>query len=171
MKKVIILLLTTLTITFIFGYFLTQEYLDHQNRFSIKYPKDWTIKPSPHQKNLIKADIISQDKKTGLQIRIYSGKNYSLEEFTDWYIKQFIREMSAPVLLNKKYCLIGSQKGCQISFDGRLRNGYFLKSYIIPHREIMFVFQGGTPFKEKSRNEPILDAVARSFKILLHQNL
>ncbi len=139
-------------------------YRDRRNGFSILYPQGWTVQGHPASANLIKADLTSEDGKTGLQIRIYRSGFEDFSRFVDWYIEQFLKEMPKTSLTDKLYRSIGDISGCEISFDGRRRNGYFLKSYLIPDGERVFVLQSGTPYAWKGRNEPILDSIADSFE-------
>lgn len=138
-------------------------YRDRHNGFSIRYPEGWTVQGHPFSRNLIRADLVSADGKTGLQVRIYPSEFRAFSGFVAWYTEQFLREMPNTSLLDERYRSSGDFPVCTITFDGRRRNGYFLKSYLIWTGKRIFVLQGGTPYARKSRDEPLLDSIAASF--------
>lgn len=72
--------------------------------------------------------------------------------------------MKNPKLLSKSQFKGQGITGVAISFDGRKRNGYFLKSYVFPGKRFYYALQGGCPFKQKDTLEPELDKIAASFK-------
>lgn len=139
-------------------------YRDRQNGFTIRFPQGWTVQGHPTSSSLIKADLVSEDGKTGLQIRIYPSRFQEFSGFVDWYTRQFQKEMPKTSLMDKDYRPIGAFPGCEIRFDARRRNGYFLKSHLIPDGKRVFVFQSGTPYAWKDKNEPLLDSIADSFE-------
>lgn len=140
-------------------------YRDHQNGFEIAYPESWSVKGQPHSRGIIKADLLSRDQKTGLQIRIFKNNFSAFSEFVVWYSKQFEKDMAQPILLSQQDQNIAGFTGCRMSFDGRKRNGYFLINHLLQDKDRVFVFQSGTPYEQRSVNEPIIDAIAESFSI------
>ena len=155
-----------LTCQFIsFGQTSKLEYIDKKNRFKISYPATWRIKGNP-QARLIIADINNQDNSSGLQIRIYKKNNLSFQKFARWYVKNFLKDMKNTKTLSAEFCYVGEYPGFIATFDAKTRNNYFLMSYLIPRGEQVFVFQSGTPFKNHSKIEPILNSIAFSFTFL-----
>ena len=149
-----------------FAWDLDQEYVDKTNNFKLKYPASWQVKGSPESKDLVKADINSPDNKAGIQVRVYKSNHKSFDEFIDWYVAQFLREMKNVVMLDGGYKAIGYKTGYAVRFDGSRRNGYFLKSYIILAADVAYVFQSGAPSNEQDTYESILDAIVQSFETL-----
>lgn len=142
---------------------LEKRYHDLQNGFEIRYPASWSVKGRPRSNGLIKADLVSGDKKTGVQIRIYQNRFADFSDFVDWYITQFEKDMADPELLSRQEKRIAGHEGCRLSFDGRRRNGYFLVTHLLSSGEDVFVFQSGTPFDSRSVYEPVLDRIVDSF--------
>ncbi len=149
----------------LFAWDLTEEFIDKKNGYKIKYPSSWNFKNHPHSRNLVKADINNKNNSAGLQIRIYKAGQITFDRFVDNYVSNFIKEMQRTEVIVQKPATIGGISGYIISFDARQRNGYFLKSYLIPWRDIIYVFQSGTAFENRASIEPILDAIAGSFEI------
>jgi hypothetical protein len=142
-------------------------YHDNKNGFKIAQPNSsWKFTPKPNSKNLIKLDITHESGKYGLQVRFYKSSLEDLESFSKYYIESFEKDMKNPPMLENSKFVVQNLSGKAVSFDGRKRNGYFLKSYIFPAKNGWFVLQGGCPFSQKNSIEPELDAIAASFKIL-----
>jgi hypothetical protein len=142
---------------------LEKDYVDKKNNFSLRYPESWTVKGNPDSVNLIKADLLSADKKSGMQIRIYKNHYPSFSQFADWYREQFQREVSPCLLLTSHEHSIAGHPGYAFSFDGRKRNGYFLKSILLFDQDTVFVFQCGCRYFQKDLYEPLFDRIAASF--------
>ena len=140
-----------------------KTYTDRHNGFSLSYPRSWSVKGQAVSGTLIKADFLSPDKKSGLQVRLYQTRASDFYRFAEEYTERFLREMPRVSMLDSKFMEIAGYSGCEISFDGRARNGYFLKSYLLHLENCVFVFQCGTPFEDRYVNEPILDEMAQSF--------
>jgi|GEM_PF-2799463 len=145
---------------------LEKTHTDPNHSFQIRYPAGWKVIPAASSSELIRADLISPDQKNGIQIRLYPDRGLPLEDFSRWYVRQFIRDMQCPGIMDQRVYRRGNRKTAEISFDGRQRNGYFLKSYLLPRGNQVAVLQAGTPFARRHRVEPLLDAIARSFQWL-----
>jgi hypothetical protein len=144
---------------------LEKRYHDLQNGFGLRYPASWSVKGQPRSRGLIKADLVSRDKLTGLQIRIYKNRFSDFPKFVAWYITQFEKDMAYPEQLSRQGKTIAGYEGCMLSFDGRRRNGYFLMSHLLSAKDRVFVFQSGTPFHSRYVYEPIIDRIVESFSL------
>jgi len=141
---------------------------DSENHFRICHPDGWTLIPHPHSKDLVKLDINCEAKRSGLQVRVYSKRIHSLSSFADWYEQDFGKQMTGSKLLAREICTLGKNSVITLSFDGRARNGYFLKTYLIDGDHCFYAMQSGCPFKAKTEIEPLLDNLAASFEMLRH---
>lgn len=141
-------------------------FTDRFNGFQIKSLPNWSKEPRPKSKDLVKLDLTSSDKSFGLQVRKFLPSTLSLKKFADWYQEDFKKGMQNPVLLSRQEFMTDELTGISLSFDGTKRNGYFLKSYIFKDGNIFFALQAGCPMKDKEKDEPILDNIAKSFRII-----
>ncbi|MGM0599632.1 MAG: hypothetical protein ACQETH_07405 [Candidatus Rifleibacteriota bacterium] len=147
--------------------FFNGNYRDAVNGYSLKQPdKNWKFSPSHLSKNLIKLDITHKSGKYGLQVRVHQKNARNFAEFVDFYIDKFEKDMKNPPLLGQNDFEGQNVTGEAISFDGRQRNGYFLKSYVFPGERYYFALQGGCPYDRRKEIEPELDKIAASFKNL-----
>lgn len=147
--------------------FFEGRYLDRLNGYSIKQMgDDWKFSPSPNSNDLIKLSLTHKSGKYGLQVRVYNKGKLSFDEFVENYIKRFEKDMKNPELLDQGQFKGQGITGVAISFDGRQRNGYYLKSYVFPGKRFNYALQGGCSFKQKDTLEPELDKIAASFKTL-----
>jgi len=143
---------------------LSEEFRDQQYGYSIKHPSSWNA--VEYRSGVILSEINRNDNKCGLQIR-FLRSNRGIGSFVDNYLSEFKSEMQATVI-NKSPITIDQHRGREITFRAR-RGGkeYFLKSYVLraDDRSGYFVFQAGTPFRERKQVEPILDEIAFSFRL------
>ncbi len=139
---------------------------DSLNGYEINHPADWQVKPTPGSKSLVKLNMMDPTGKFGLQLRVYPSRNIEMEIFLDWYAKDFKKDMKDPIELARGDFNAGDAKGKFISFDGRKRNKYFLKSYLFANEKKVIVLQGGCPFIKKDTLEAELDKIAASLKLL-----
>lgn len=145
--------------------FFEGRFQDHLNGYSLRRPgKEWKFEPSPRSKDLIKLGITHKSGKYGLQVRIYQKNNLGFDEFLNQYIENFKNDMQNPAILSRSTFQGDGINGVAISFDGRKRNGYFLKSWVFPGDRFYYALQGGCLFAQKGKIEPELDKIAASFK-------
>jgi hypothetical protein len=141
-------------------------YKDHINGFSIVQPDStWKFTPKAKSRDLIKLDITHESGKHGIQVRVHNSQK-SFEEFLQSYIVRFFKDMKNPPLIADEGFSAQNLVGRALSFDGRARNGYFLKSYVFPGKNKYFALQGGCLYEQKDRVEPILDQIAASLSEL-----
>lgn len=143
---------------------LAKEYRDEINGFTLSYPDSFGIEAHPHA-GMIVADINHRSKTTGLQIRIHKRNNLTFDDYIQWYIEQFLKDMRGIKIIEQGNQTVGSHEAYVVTFNARSRNGYFLKSYLVPDESRFFAFQSGTPYKDRDRMEPILDTIAASFTL------
>lgn len=147
--------------------FFDGNYQDLFNGYSLKQPgENWRFSPTPRSNNLIKLDITHKSGKYGLQVRVHKKGSQSFEEFVRSYIDQFLSDMQNPDILEQKEFAAAGVIGTAVSFDGRKRNGYFLKSYVFPGNRFYYALQGGCPFDQKAQLESELDQIAATFSKL-----
>lgn len=135
---------------------------DSEYGYSLKYPKNWNA--SIYRSGIVLANINSSDNQSGIQIR-REKTGSSLKSFESHYVKKFMQDMNAE-MLDRKKIKINKKEALTISFKAK-RGGtvYFLKSYIIhfPAKKEFYIFQAGTPFKNRKKIETIIDSIAESF--------
>ena len=147
--------------------FFNGDYRDAVNGYSLKQPdQDWRFSPSHLSKDLIKLDITHKSNKYGLQVRVHNKYSRSFDEFVDFYVDNFKKDMKNPPVISHKDFSGANVTGKAIAFDGRKRNGYFLKSYVFPGEKFYYALQGGCPYDRRKELEPELDEIAASFKTL-----
>ena len=147
--------------------FFDGKYQDLLNSYSLRQPGDaWRLAPSHNSKNLVKLDITHASGKYGLQVRVYDNSGQDFAEFVKSYIAAFQKDMDNPDIIDQKDFAGDGVVGTAISFDGRKRNGYYLKSYVFPGQKFFYAIQGGCPFADKDILEPDLDEIAATFKPL-----
>lgn len=147
--------------------FFDGKFQDRLNRYTLQQPGEaWKFSPSPRSKNLIKLDITHKSGKYGMQVRVHRKGQQSFDDFVSFYIARFKQDMQDPEILNQRSFAGEGVAGVAITFDGRQRNGYFLKSYVFPGARFYYAIQGGCPFDRKDELEPELDKIAASFKPL-----
>ena len=143
---------------------LSGEFQDRQYGYSIRYPASWNA--AEFRSGVILSEINRNDNTSGLQIR-FMRSNRSMKVFVDNYILGFRGEMQA-TLIRESPTTIDRYRGREIIFRARRGgNEYFLKSYVLRGKEQSgyYVFQAGTLFQERDQVEPILDEIARSFRL------
>lgn len=139
-------------------------YHDAFNDFSLKQPgNDWKFSPAHRSRNLIKLDIAHKSGKYGLQVRVHEKRGRDFNRFIADYIKRFKSDMNDPELISQNDFSGKNILGKAISFDGRERNGYFLKSYVFSGKRFYYALQSGCPYVHKNELEPELDKIAASF--------
>ena len=141
-----------------------ERFVDKEYGYSIHHPSSW--KARIYRSGIVLAEIISQEGRSGLQVRM-TRSAAEPGDFVDQYLNHFMLEMQA-FLINKTQRKIGPISGYTITFRAKRGNSdHFLKSYILParNRSLFYIFQSGAPFKEKDLFEPILDAIADSFRL------
>lgn len=143
----------------------TRLYRDRENGFCLQIPQDWSIRKHPQQDSLIKADLVSPDRLSGIQIRIYDPHFRSFNQFITWYTRRFLSDMPAVEPLGTEFREIAGLWTCELSFDARKRNGYFLKSTLVHTQNRIFVFQCGTPFSHRDIQTDVLDSIIDSFRL------
>lgn len=147
--------------------FFNGNYRDAVNGYRLEQPdKNWRFSPSHLSKNLIKLDITHKSDKYGLQVRVHKKNSRSFAEFVNFYVDKFEKDMKNPPVISRKDFSGINVTGKAIAFDGRKRNGYFLKSYIFPGERFYYALQGGCPYDRRQELEPELDKIAASFKTL-----
>lgn len=164
MRRYSHIIMVPLVLLFFLQSAIAKEYQDAINGFSISCPESFSIKSYPNARMIV-ADINHRSGATGLQIRVHQRSNLSFDDYIQWYREQFLKDMRGIRIIDEGYETIGSREGYVMTFDARSRNGYFLKSYLIPDEKRFFAFQSGTPFTERDRMEPVLDTIAASFTL------
>lgn len=148
---------------------------DKRWHYQIDYPVDWTMSDYSTSAKMIRADIHRGDS-VGIQIRVVHLGNDSLESFVDAYIQRFVDDMRGHwkgevTDISRKFDWIGNYQGCCVDMvmvrgDGQR---WLFKHYLWPtidgSRRVV-VFQCGTMVMDRDVNEPLLDAVAQSFRFL-----
>lgn len=145
---------------------------DRVNNYRVDYPSDWSAQSTPNSTDVIKAQIV-KDGQTGLQIRIdYNGYG-SLKQFVDNYVKRFVLDMQGhwqgkATILENRYTTINGHEAAVISIDFLRGDSqrFFFKHYLWPHGNKVYFIQSGTPFENRSRYEPVIDSIARTFNFI-----
>ncbi|MEW6710895.1 MAG: hypothetical protein AB1403_13800 [Candidatus Riflebacteria bacterium] len=146
--------------------FFEGRFIDAFNGYSLKQPgEDWKFTPTPRGKNLIKLDMVHKNGKFGLQVRVHEKSDQSFAEFATAYIDRFRAEMQNPEIISDSEFDGDGVTGRAVAFDGRERNGFYLKSYLFHGQKFFYALQGGCPFKQIEELEPELDKIAASFRL------
>lgn len=139
-------------------------FTDDEYGYSIQYPQGW--KANIYRSGVVLSNINNADDTSGLQIRYIPSKQ-NISRFTQDYIKSFNQDM--PTHLTKKgNVFIDNKRGYELFFEmAQRKNAYFLISYILPHpgREGYYAFQAGVPWESRDKLLPIIQNIARSFKM------
>ena len=169
-------LILFLSIGFIFSCYSicsAKELKDKNWGYKVQYPSDWVAKTYPNSRDLVKADINKKDNSAGIQIRIYSNKSGNLKKFAKWKIDEFTKGMQGhwggKIKIEKKvYTRIGKHNGYRVTYDLTRGDGQrlILKEYMFSAGKKVYVMQGGMPYKDRAKVEPILEGIARSFDFL-----
>lgn len=173
MKKPIISLITLVIILLSTSITSAENYAvleDNINSYSLKFPSSWGIKKTPNSKDLIKAHI-NKDNDSGVQIRIYNSINSSFNEFIKWYKNDYKKQMlghhgGSIILLSEKTSSPNEPKSFRytIQFTNNKNEQWFIKQYLWPRGNKVYLMQGGTQYSNKDRFENAIDNIANSFK-------
>lgn len=142
----------------------SKTFVDNEFGYLIKYPADWNAQIN--RSGMVLADINSNDKKSGLQIRITNTIRPE-DVFVENYIQKFIRDMNAMVVAHESIKIDGINSHA-ISFQSnRSGKDYLLRSYIIPVYEPsnIYIFQAGALYDDRFEIVPVLDQIAESFTL------
>ena len=140
-------------------------YRDASCALELTVPPGWSARQ--HVDGVVRADLLSPDGRSGLQVRLLPPSALTPEAYEAGYVASFQREMGNPPVLERQAWCVGVFKGFNISFDGRARNGYFLKSFVLLESDRVLVLQAGVPWSERGALEPVLDGIAASYRRLL----
>ncbi|MFH0827239.1 MAG: hypothetical protein V1923_05105 [Candidatus Omnitrophota bacterium] len=170
-KKIIFIINSVIFVALLMVSATNAEVLeDEQNGYRIHYPFGWQVTRFPNSADLVKANI-NRDSSTGLQVRIYPTNGRDFNSFVDWYVKDFMLQMKGGPrgnisLIDKNFTYIGVNEGCMISFDSLKEDGsrWFMKEYLIPAGDKVYVLVSGTIFSSREQNEPLLDSIAQSLE-------
>ncbi|MEW5820528.1 MAG: hypothetical protein AB1782_10090 [Cyanobacteriota bacterium] len=145
---------------------------DSVNKYSLEFPSNWKLSKTPNAKDLIKATI-EKDTNTGLQIRVYKNNKLEFKKFVDWYTNNYIKEMTTYHagninVLSKNFNKPGQQlkSVSSMDFTNGKKQRWFIKHYIWPREDIVYVIQSGCPYDKRNLIEPIINKIANSFKFL-----
>lgn len=144
---------------------------DSFNKYSLEYPSSWKLKKTPKSNDLIKAHL-DKGNDSGLQVRIYNN-NKKFEDFVNWYIQDYKKQMETHhkgkmKVVKARFTIPGGPKAYYISIDfvSGKNERWFVKQYLWPRRDKVYLIQSGCLYKDRKEFEPVIDKIAYSFRFL-----
>lgn len=173
MKKLIISLTAFLIVLCSINITQAEDYAileDTINKYSLEYPSNWGVNKTPNSKDLIKAHI-NKNNDSGVQIRLYNSNNKNFNDFIKWYKNDYKKQMlnhhgGTIILLSEKISQPNQPKSFSytIQFTNKKNEQWFIKQYLWPRGNKVYLMQGGTQYSDKDSFEYAIDNIARSFR-------
>lgn len=145
-------------------------FTDSTGGYNLNYPANWTLRDHAYKQEMIRADLFYENL-AGLQIRMLSGYGRHQYEFTEEYLKDFIKEMEShhrsEIQEIERHMVTGIRVPYQkILLRAQHETGeiWLFLQYIWPYSGNYLVFQSGVLETDRERFEPLLDEIAASLQ-------
>jgi hypothetical protein len=139
--------------------------------YSLRFPTGWRLTDHTARGGMIRADLVSPDGGSGLQVRLLETSGEDVDAFVERYVAAFVDDMRSHwrgtvSVAGRRSLTVAGHRLVTVSLTHRRDDGsaWLLKQYLWFSPPQVVVLQAGTPLAERDRIEPVLDAIAASLE-------
>ena len=139
--------------------------------YSLRYPEGWRLTDATARGGMIRADLVSPDGGSGLQVRIQETSGEEVDAFVDRYVAAFVDDMRGHwrgtlTVSGRRDLTVAGHRLVTVDLVHRRDDGssWLLKQYLWFAPPQVVILQAGTPLEQRTVNEPVLDAIASSLE-------
>jgi hypothetical protein len=137
--------------------------------YTFGYPAGWRLSDTTGERGLIRADLVSPDGSSGLQVRVQETAGADVDAFVDRYLERFVEDMNGHwpgtlTQVSRSSVVVAGHRMVTVALVHRRDDGsaWLLKQYLWFAPAQVVILQAGTPLEERHRVEPVLDGIAAS---------